>query len=572
VLLKPSFSRYENIELSCIESPLPCPESPYVKTTKKCLCNGTKYDNKLKSVTCRKMQYCNAKIKNIKQPDLCSVDMLDRPQCEYTNGFIKNDDLCVCGNSRSSLCGSFATPGYYCKSDRAMCTIIPYCRNNNGLRKVIDSPCACGNTGPLRDDTLSPSDPPGYIGGSFRITSSKDVICRIGQYCIGGGTIKWMKNKFSWHKRDEREQNSCHDQPVTCQHWNSTGCSYKDLGCKYFDTNSPMTVNSGIAGLTGFSITLRKALSMENDGDGGELIQLIKSPVFEAELNDALVNETMFQAFTEILGKGSIPLMIATADPSGKSPLYDSYLPDDQNEPDKFVTVLDTMFQLARVIVERSKTPEAFVRDDSDIHVKGMNVVGGSYSRVLDCSHRGIIGHVYINDIPKDTQSLFLNGNSISSFAVNGVKNIKTLGLFEHDYINSQNKNIVGAEFPLQYYQFIMRPLLKANDAVKINRHFVNNTLSRFYQICPKGTYNDDPSSLKCKICPSGRYNSDDSSLSKHDELNDCIKCQKGKYLEYREPDSPSYHNGVHRCLDCDKGKFQINYGTSFCDICTIGF
>jgi hypothetical protein len=70
-----------------------------------------------------------------------------------------------------------------------MCTIIPYCRNNNGLRKVIDSPFACGNTGPLRNDTLSPSDPPGYIGGSFRITSSKDVICRISVSTLGGGSM-----------------------------------------------------------------------------------------------------------------------------------------------------------------------------------------------------------------------------------------------------------------------------------------------------------------------------------------------------------------------------------------------
>ncbi len=84
---------------------------------------------------------------------------------------------------------------------------------------------------------------------------------------------------------------------------------------------------------------------------------------------------------------------------------------------------------------------------------------------------------------------------------------------------------------------------------------------------CPEGKYLEDPTGVdKCKNCPEGRYNDDlATSHEEHDSLEDCIKCDAGRY-------SPSTGLAVAcGCQLCGKGTVQPFEGNSSCVSCPSG-
>ena len=79
--------------------------------------------------------------------------------------------------------------------------------------------------------------------------------------------------------------------------------------------------------------------------------------------------------------------------------------------------------------------------------------------------------------------------------------------------------------------------------------------------ICTSGTYSTQAVN-SCTSCGAGKYISDDQTdASKHDNEDDCLECEKGKY---------SSAAGSDQCLKCEGGKYS-DAGSPACDDCGEG-
>lgn len=100
--------------------------------------------------------------------------------------------------------------------------------------------------------------------------------------------------------------------------------------------------------------------------------------------------------------------------------------------------------------------------------------------------------------------------------------------------------------------------------------------------VCPKGKYESNSGSYRCKNCPMGRYLSDSLYAEHHISVSNCSKCPKGKFNNMNgSTDSCSCkqcktgqygpEQGLALCSDCDPGKYQDNNGIDSCKPCESG-
>ena len=80
--------------------------------------------------------------------------------------------------------------------------------------------------------------------------------------------------------------------------------------------------------------------------------------------------------------------------------------------------------------------------------------------------------------------------------------------------------------------------------------------------ICPKGTYAATSGKETCDNCPGGKHLEDDGAdVDFHNDLSDCLDCDKGKYST----------GGASSCTSCEKSKYQDKTGQAMCEECDRG-
>ena len=76
--------------------------------------------------------------------------------------------------------------------------------------------------------------------------------------------------------------------------------------------------------------------------------------------------------------------------------------------------------------------------------------------------------NVFINNIPKDTQKIYIDGNAIKALSRHSFDGLDHLHAVRNDYINSEAQNITGAGFDYQKFAYgafpfvnLMTPILQ---------------------------------------------------------------------------------------------------------------
>ena len=201
--------------------------------------------------------------------------------------------------------------------------------------------------------------------------------------------------------------------------------------------------------------------------------------------------------------------------------------------------------------------------------------------------------NVFINNIPKDTQNIYIDGNAIKALSRHSFDGLDHLHAVRNDYINSEAQNITGAGFDYQKFAYgafpfvnLMNPILQN---VKMPLNESKSIMSSLYYICPAGTYNDRGSGA-CKVCPKGRYNDDSgrdlwhhslttaengvefiagSQLDKHDSVESCKLCPAGTYLDDDATVLDS-HKSITNCIGCIEGRYSAARGVSSLNDCLL--